>query len=277
MVVSTDKSFHVLKQDGSTLVTLPRAFEPGKYGPIFIGRLENPLRYFVWYNLRYWLREPEEYRDEPSPLVEYDTTGREITRRNVPPYPYPAESYANAWFGLVTPITEVSALVGASRYVRSVERADGSKRKPALLDYLEYSEYYIPGTATMATSLSPATQPPRGLILGYIALILLSATGSALACFVLARRHALSRVRCIGWAMMGFFFGWVGLVLMLVLQEWPARITCPSCRKLRVVTRDTCEHCGAPQATPKADGTEIFEPSTPSVAVMASVGGMSGE
>jgi hypothetical protein len=54
-------------------------------------------------------------------------------------------------------------------------------------------------------------------------------------------------------------FGWVGLVLMLALQEWPARIACPKCRKLRVVTRDTCEHCSAAHTLPAPDGTEIFE------------------
>ena len=77
---------------------------------------------------------------------------------------------------------------------------------------------------------------PSGLIPGYVALILLSAAASAFGCFVLARRYAFSRGRCIGWALVGFFFGWVGLVLMLVLQEWPARVACPKCRKLRVVT-----------------------------------------
>jgi hypothetical protein len=46
---------------------------------------------------------------------------------------------------------------------------------------------------------------------------------------------------------------------MLVLQEWPARVSCPACRKLRVVTREACEHCGAPHAAPAPDGTEIFE------------------
>jgi hypothetical protein len=51
----------------------------------------------------------------------------------------------------------------------------------------------------------------------------------------------------------------VGLLLMLALQEWPARILCPKCRKPRVVTRDTCEHCGAAHAMPEPDGTEIFE------------------
>ena len=50
------------------------------------------------------------------------------------------------------------------------------------------------------------------------------------------------------------------MVLMLVLQELPARVSCPECRKLRVVTREECEHCGALHAAPAADGTEIFEP-----------------
>jgi hypothetical protein len=103
-------------------------------------------------------------------------------------------------------------------------------------------------------------------------LILLSATASALGCFLLARRHAFSRARRIGWALVGFCFGWVGLLLMLALQEWPARIACPKCRKLRVVTRDTCEHCGAAHALPEPDGTEIFESAAtvPHVALTAS-------
>jgi hypothetical protein len=46
---------------------------------------------------------------------------------------------------------------------------------------------------------------------------------------------------------------------MLALEEWPARIACPRCGKLRVVTYDTCEFCGAPHSPPAQDGTEIFE------------------
>jgi hypothetical protein len=46
---------------------------------------------------------------------------------------------------------------------------------------------------------------------------------------------------------------------MLTLQDRPARIACPKCRKLRVVTRDTCEHCGVLHALPEPDGTEVFE------------------
>lgn len=259
VVVSTNQSFHVLKEDGSPVVSLPRAFDAEKYGPVFVGRLVNPRRYFVWYNLRYWLREPEEYRDEPSQLVEYDPAGNELARREVPPFPYPPESFAEALFGLVTPMTEAASLVGASRYVRAADRSHGSIHKSSILDYLEMTEYYIPGTATMATAISPATQPPRGMIPAYIFLILLSGAVSAVGCGLLARRYAFSRARRIGWSVIGFCFGWAGLVLMLVLQEWPARIACPRCLKLRVVTRDCCEHCGAPHDSPNPDGTEIFK------------------
>jgi hypothetical protein len=106
-------------------------------------------------------------------------------------------------------------------------------------------------------------------MVAYRALILLSALACALACLLLARRYAFSRGRLLVWALCGLLFGWAGLALMLALQEWPARIPCPSCRRPRRVDRERCEHCGAAHAPPTADGTEIFEPDevTPHVAL----------
>jgi hypothetical protein len=101
------------------------------------------------------------------------------------------------------------------------------------------------------------------LVFGFGALMVFSAVLCAVLCFVLARRYAFSRVGCMGWSVMGVSFGWVGLVLLLTLLESLARIPCPKCRKLRVVTRAACEHCGTAHAVPVADGTEIFEPTTP--------------
>ena len=46
---------------------------------------------------------------------------------------------------------------------------------------------------------------------------------------------------------------------MEVFPIRPARVSCPECRKLRVVTRETCERCGALHAAPALDGKEIFE------------------
>jgi hypothetical protein len=251
VVVSTDKSVHLLTEEGSPVVSVPR--DPEKHKLILVGLLENPERYFVWYLPSPPLLEPEAYKTSPSFLHEYDVAGRELAQRTVPPPPYPAAPYAAALFGLVTPMTEAATLVGASQYLRSEARLNGSSRKPVLLDYLENSRYYIPGTAWFEVT-------PRGLIPGYIALVLLSAAACALGCFLLARRHAFSHYRCIGWAVLGFLFGWVGLFLMLALQDWPARIACPKCHKLRVVTRDRCEYCAALHAVPAPDGTEIFEP-----------------
>jgi hypothetical protein len=98
------------------------------------------------------------------------------------------------------------------------------------------------------------------LTIGFAALMLLSALIAALACFFLARRFAFSTAGRVGWLLFGLLWGLAGLLLMLALYEWPARVACPKCRKLRVVTRDTCEHCGAEQSSPEPDGTEIFEP-----------------
>jgi hypothetical protein len=256
--VSTDKSFHFLTLDGAPVLTVPSVHDRQQYGYlVFLGKLENPLRYFVWYRSMPWgsFVEPEEFKSTPFHLHEYDVAGRELASRTDPQIPYPAASYAKALFGLITPMTEAATLVGASRYLRSEARLQRSTHQPVLLTYLDNARYYIPGTSRFE-------ETPGGLVPGYIALIVLSAAASALGCFLLARRYAFPRGSSFAWAFVGFVFGWVGLVLMLVIQEWPARIACPNCRKLRVVTRDTCEHCGAPHAAPAADGTEIFESAT---------------
>ena len=38
------------------------------------------------------------------------------------------------------------------------------------------------------------------------------------------------------------------------------RESCPCCKKLRVVDREKCPHCGADFAPPEKNGTEIFAP-----------------
>ena len=51
-----------------------------------------------------------------------------------------------------------------------------------------------------------------------------------------------------------------GLLAFLSVQELPAREACPNCKKLRVVDRAQCEHCGAGFAPPEKTGTEVFAP-----------------
>jgi hypothetical protein len=253
-VISTDKSFHFLTESGAPEVTIPKVHDVAKDGyTVCLGLLQSPVRYFAWYRTMPFepsLR-PEEYRSKIFHLYEYDRTGRELAALDHQ-QPSDVASRAKAFFGLATPMTEAATLVGLSEFLRWQLRSEGGKHKPVLLDYLHNTRHYIPGTSRYERN-------PGGLIPGYLVLILLTAAASALACFILARRFAFSPARRIGWALAGVLFGWAGLVLMLVLHDWPARIACPKCRKLRVVTRDICEHCGARHAAPPSDGTEIFE------------------
>ena len=76
----------------------------------------------------------------------------------------------------------------------------------------------------------------------------------------LGRRHDFPARAQAGWVVFHLFFGLPGLLAFLSVQEWPARETCPNCKKLRVVDREKCPHCGAAFAPPEKNGTEIFAP-----------------
>jgi hypothetical protein len=261
-VVATDRSVHVLKPAGEPVLSVPRAFDPAQARLRSVGRLEAPERFVFWYGPPNFVG-PEGYGVTPSHVLEYDAAGHELSRRVLPPPPQAEPSSAEALFGLVTPPTEAVALVGASREMRRDARSAGGTEQPLILEILEdWIGYFIPLAAWRADT-------GDRLFLGYSALSLLSSVVCAAACFLLARRYAFSGARRAGWALCGLLFGWIGLVLMLALQEWPARVRCPSCRRPRRVDREHCEHCGAPHAPPAKDGTEVFEETaaTPPVAL----------
>jgi hypothetical protein len=95
-------------------------------------------------------------------------------------------------------------------------------------------------------------------------LLLLSWCGAVLVCLPiglwLGWRYRFPFAAQAGWAVFHVLFGVPGLLAFLSVQEWPAREACPNCKKLRVVDRAQCEHCGADFAPPEKTGTEVFEP-----------------
>jgi hypothetical protein len=266
--VLTEKSIHVVDDRGSRMLSLPLSQDLDGYQVGSLGRLEDPTRYWVWYEPA-WYLDIEKLEVVPSYLVMYDASGREISpRQSVAPRPGLAReikprtplveaSRAHAWFGLITPPVESALLAGTYRHQLSEVREGQGAEIGVMLHFLIVTmQHFIPG-------IRWSSQAHTGLVLGFGASMFFSALVCGLGCFMLGRRHAFSRASSVGWALLGFAFGWVGLVLMLALHDCPARIACPECGKLRVVTRDTCEHCGAPQATPVPDGTEIIEVNTP--------------
>jgi hypothetical protein len=91
----------------------------------------------------------------------------------------------------------------------------------------------------------------------------------ALAGWWLGRRYHFSKGTQIKWAIFHLLAGLPGFIAFLSVQEWPARETCPHCKKLRVVDRSRCEHCGESFAPAQKDGTEIFEGLTEKIPVEA--------
>ena len=75
----------------------------------------------------------------------------------------------------------------------------------------------------------------------------------------LTRRYSLPRSARLGWSAFLLLSGFPGLLALLSVEEWPARVPCPNCKKLRVVCRKHCEHCGATFSAPAKKGTEIFD------------------
>jgi hypothetical protein len=95
-------------------------------------------------------------------------------------------------------------------------------------------------------------------------LLLLNGAVAAFVCLPLGwwlgRRYRFSPAAQAGWAVFHLLLGVPGLLAFLSVQEWPAREACPNCKKLRVVNRAQCEHCGAGFAPPEKTGTEVFAP-----------------
>jgi hypothetical protein len=270
--VFTDKAMYAFDEEGTRKFSARLAPGLESYR-CSVALLEGPQRYGVWYSPP-WYRGFEATQTTPLILVEYDTAGGEIARRTLAPLPQTAApfsppipdvqpSYGQVLFGLVTPPAEAAVLVGTTQYPFADFRAHQAREMWLLLEFLVFTgNYFIPGGGWYVP-------PDRGMLVAFATLMLLSAAACALGCFLQARRYSFSGARRLGWALCGFLFGPTGLVLMLALQEWPARLACPSCRQPRRVDRERCEHCGAAHARPVPDGTEIFETAATADAALA--------
>jgi hypothetical protein len=250
--VLTDRSAIVVHSTGAMLFSAPFSVDPDNYGVVRVAQLENPERWVVRYEPS-WFLDNEWGNVTPGRLVEFDPDGNELARGALPPTPVYEPSATYALLGLITPPAEAALLDRATEHAIASARQDGGKEVQPLLFFL-----VISGQSFNPLGIGP--EQSTGTVLAYRGLIMLSALVCFLTCYLLARRSSFSRTGGFVWSLCGLVFGPAGLLLMLAVQEWPARVTCPKCRKHRVVTRDTCEHCGASHAPPVPDGTEIFEP-----------------
>jgi hypothetical protein len=265
--VGTDKALYVLDETGQLVCRAPLVGNLGGYRLIGVGRLDRPRRYWAWYCTEWHLPRATLVNMPEAQVVIYDQNGHEILpRQTAPPrfgvvrdfpgsQPPVGPSAFQALSGLATSPAEAAVLVGTLGLLEAeARRQEGKEATVPLGFFTGATQLYIPGIAYDLSGHS-------GLIDSFAGLMLLASAASALVCFVVPGRYAFSRARRFGWALLGFMFGPVGLLLMVTLLEWPGRVACPKCRKPRVVTREHCEHCHAEHTAPDADGTEIFESS----------------
>jgi hypothetical protein len=119
----------------------------------------------------------------------------------------------------------------------------------------------LPPTVCVLTRHRPAGVMPWE----FVCLNFTIAAMCAVACGWLSRRYRLGTPAQIGWVVFPLLAGPVGFLAFLCAQEWPARESCPGCKRLRLVDRPRCEHCGADFPAPEPTGIEIFEPSESTV------------
>jgi hypothetical protein len=206
--------------------------------------------------------------------VEYDGAGREISRQTIPlrlqdaRRPDPRRlaftpSHFVTLSGLITSPAEFAVIAGTKQSLMAEARGKDGTAVPVLLALVFFpTQFFLPNIGSIPNT-------PDDVVIGFTLTTVLSSLLCGLACLLAARRCALSRIRCVGWALFGLVCGVMGLLVMLAVQDWPARINCPKCVKPRVVTRLTCEHCGADQDEPARDGTEILEPADASPVALA--------
>ncbi len=173
------------------------------------------------------------------------------------------------WF---TPSRSAQEKAGGKLPIRVtwLDRVQGVLKNTDLPDLAHYGHEWQPQEKLMSLSISPVLMVVLPLLQEHPRMsdipwgLLWYSLAAALVCLPigwwLGRRYSLALPACWGWAAFHLAFGIPGLLTFLCVQEWPAREPCPNCKKLRVVDREQCEHCGAGFAPPERNGTELFEP-----------------
>lgn len=250
-VVGTSQAISILDSQGNKEAVFPVAYDSRQY-MMLLYRLENPERYLVYYAPSYFLgliaRE-----SMPSQLVEYASDGRELSRRTLPALPWQKPLRHQPWFGALTSPAEAVILLGSvKRLLFKTERDPQVVETKFQKSVLEEFYRILPFPLELADGLkNPGVQL-------YVLGLAFNAGLGVIGCFWLSRRLAIGGSDRALWIAGGLVFGVVGAFLLASVREWPARVACPQCRQLRLVTRDLCEHCGAQHPAPTPDGTEIF-------------------
>ncbi|MEO6054778.1 MAG: hypothetical protein ABIP97_12270, partial [Chthoniobacterales bacterium] len=230
--IATDKFVQTYDQDNHLIWTFPQPENLKAYSSMQVLRTSDLSRYFLFY------RPTQRTKSEITSLVvELSATG-EILKQTVLP---------GKW---QNPVYNINGELLRQTMLEPFGRTLWGQILYPVHCYL-FKQKYTPLWKTSAEYRN------HTLKLWGIEI----ATGmlcALLAQWWLKRQKSSSRER-IGWSIFIIAYGFAGLIVFFILQDWPRRIKCYACGKKRSVEQLTCEHCNAAWPSSPEDGTEIFE------------------
>ena len=239
IVAATDRRVCLLDRSGTLLWTMPHAVDAGHFGAIVACMSTERTRYYLGYSPSGAL--PRRLAETaPHVFAAVADDGTVLSRTEAPPLTARDPSRlldACAAFGIPPGLVAGTVLAGVVFW-----RTD------------EYAAFGWPEIRYELT-----TDPSAYWITGAVCLVLglLSAVGLTV---WLTRRYAFSIRERRWWTILAALLGPGVVLLLLALRDWPSREPCPTCHRKRVVTRETCEHCGAGFPPPRRGEADIHEP-----------------
>jgi hypothetical protein len=233
VAVVTTKHLHVMQPSGNVLLSAAHTLDLSKYW-IAVALLASNSHVALQARLLEWESESE----NPYQLLEFDRQGGLVRRTLTPPLaeePHPTKLRRTAMMGTVYPPGGLPLFT------------------PWRMDNVFELE----------------TQRHSTLFHGFLFGSAVLSGGTSL---LMARRCGFGVRKTIAWFLANLILGPAGIVVMLSLNDWPAREICESCGGKRIVGRRKCSRCGSPLSPPAVDGREIFEPGD-----SVSIGGAFGE
>ncbi len=233
IAVALKREVRFFSRDGKALFSTPLELQQG-YNQVSIAFKYKGARQFLWYHAPRETTSPG-IAPQPDIITESARDGRIIARHTLPPLPIPV--YENGW----------------QQYLFA------AALPPALIaGVASYGEMGAPLQAPAAATIRKALHDDARSWLIACAICVAASLLCALGAWLVARRCVLGRQAQWRWMLGVFALGPFGLLMMLCVLEWPARVACFSCGALRVVGRALCEHCHAAFPATARDGTEIF-------------------
>ena len=236
IVVAADNRFHIFSGGGSPLLTTPYAVDAAHYpfvqvgtAPLTPGMMPPSPRFFFWYSKDG--SGAQSWAD--SKIVTLSSSGRVVQAAALPALEQTPHYQTPALIGVLAPPAADLIILGLALHDR-------------WFGYPQQQKNWNP------------LAHDSGLITSLLLSALVGLVAAPMGCLI-SRRLGDGRRGQIAWALGVFWLGGYGVLLLLALRAWPARVPCPNCGRERVVDNEACEHCGAAWARPKRDGTEIFD------------------